>query len=161
MRVLVAALLLAVGLSSNAAAQWSPFNVSDHLRGNTGVGVTASGEIDGQYGKRKAELNVFCAENETRIIIASKPFYVGGDNVTMEYTLNGGPVQKATWGVCKGDGCIGLWRGAGIPFLKSLYDKALLRMVIHPRHLAPSRLTFPIAGAKEAFEPLAKLCKWG
>lgn len=161
MRVLAVALLLIAGLSASAAAQWTPFTAKDHLRGDVGVGTGAVGDIDGQYGRRKAEFNVYCAENETYINIDSKAFYVDGDSVTIEYTLNGGPVRRATWDVCQGGVCIGLWHGAGIPFLKSLYDKASLRMVIHPRHLAPSNLTFSIAGAKEAFEPLAKLCKWG
>lgn len=89
---------------------------------------------------------------------AKKPLLWRG-GVTVEYTLNAGPLQTATWTVCKGDGCFGQWQGAGIPFAKALYDKAILRMTVRPRYLASSNLTFAIVGAKEAFEPVAKACK--
>ena len=124
------------------------------------MAIETKGDIDGQYGRRPASLTVFCDQNQTYINIASKPFYVGGSEVTVEYTLDGGPVQRATWSVCQGDGCIGLWRGTGIPFLKSLYGKSMLRMTIHPRHLKPSFVTFSIAGTKDMIAPLAKMCGW-
>lgn len=143
-----------------ASAQWTSHEVTDHLRGKTGLAIETKGDIDGEYGRRPAQLTVYCEQNQTYINIASKPFYVGGDTVTVEYTLDGGPVQRATWSVCQGDGCVGLWRGSGIPFLKSLYGKSMLRMTIHPRHLKSSNVTFAIAGAKEMLAPLAKLCGW-
>lgn len=160
-RVICGVLLMALLLPTSAAAQWKPHTVTDHLRGDVGKGVSAIGDLEDDYGKRSAELTINCSQNSTTVVMGRKGLYFGHDSVKVEYTVNGGPVQTARWNVCKSSDCVGLWGGAGIPFVKALYDKVLLRVTIHRSFAKSVYGSFAVAGTKEAVADLAKACKWG
>ena len=154
--------LAVAGLASpNAwADDWRAHAVTDHLRSNVGIGTTSVGEIEDGFGKLAAELTVSCVGNTTTVEVDTKIAYFRGYDVQVEYALNGGSGQRALWNVCAGGNCAGLWDNSGIPFLKSLFGKSVLRVNLLRRAGATIVATFPIAGAKEAFGPLGKSCGW-
>lgn len=146
--------------SPASSGDWTQHNVTDHLRGVVGVGIQATGEMEDNRSQRKAELVINCANNSTTLYAGAKYFYFGHDPVRVEYSLNGGPVQNATWSTCASSDCVGLWHGQGIPFAKSLFEKVMLRFTVHRSFSGPVYGTFAIAGAKEALEPVGQLCGW-
>lgn len=142
------------------AGDWEGHNVVDHLRGKIGYGATATGVVEDRFGKRAGEFTVNCADNSTTAYMAAKGLYFGSaELIGVEYTIDGGPVQKAQWSTCQGRDCVGLWNGAGIPFVKSLLDKALLKIVAHRSFAEPIYGSFAIAGSDE-LRLIGKLCGW-
>jgi hypothetical protein len=158
----VALLLVSVLPAATAlAGDWTGHNVTDHLRGVVGVGARAKGTLEDNTNRsRPGEVVVNCAQNSTTVYVGGTGFYFGSDSVAVEYTLNGGPVQRARWNVCAASDCVGMWNGAGIPFIKSLFDKALLRISIARRFAEPVNGTFAIVGAAEGLEPVGRACGW-
>jgi hypothetical protein len=84
----------------------------------------------------------------------------GGDIVRAEDTIDGGPGHRAYWNVCAGDLCTGLWNGAGIPFVRSFVDAAVLKMTFTRHFGEPIRATFPVHGAREALKEVGRQCGW-
>lgn len=157
---LVAGCVWSLLATSAYADNWKPHNVRDHLRGSVGVGTAAIGEIEERSGTHEAELIVNCAENSTTVVVTSRFVFFGTNKLTVEYTINGGAVQRAVWSTCAETNCAGLWAGAGIPFLKSLQEKALLRMTFTRYTGTKIHADFDITGAKEAFVPVGRACGW-
>ena len=62
---------------------------------------------------------VSCVNDSTSVFMTADYLVFGGDIVRTEYMIDGGPVYRAYWNVCAGDLCTGLWKGAGIPFVRS------------------------------------------
>jgi hypothetical protein len=92
--------------------------------------------------------------------LGASGLYFGHDNVAVEYTINGGPVQKALWSICVSSDCVGLWNGGGIPFVKSLFDKVMLRITINRSFAEPVYGAFSVAGAKEDLQDVGEKCGW-
>lgn len=153
--------VMVLSLATPAWSQWTQHNVTDHLRGTVGTGVSAQGKMEDRYGDRPAELTINCSQNSTTVYMGRKGLFFGtSGGVRVEYTLNGGAVQKASWSVCTSHDCAGLWNGAGIPFIKSMFEKVLLRITIHRSFAEAVNGTFAIAGLAEAAAPVGKMCGW-
>jgi len=90
--------------------------------------------------------------------IGSDKVFVGGESSRVAWTLDNGPVLQGTWNICADGRCAGLWNGSGIPFLKSLFGKNLLKITIRRYDGQELHGTFTISGAKEALEPVGQLC---
>jgi len=94
------------------------------------------------------------------VTVQAEYTYFGSGGVTVRYTLDGSAPIAATWNTCKGGGCAGLWNGQGIPFLKSLFDKRELRLVIDRRYAEPLYATIQVEGARGALAEVGEACGW-
>jgi hypothetical protein len=103
---------------------------------------------------------VSCTDKGTSVFMSADSLVFGGDIARAEYTIDGGPTQRAYWNVCAGDLCVGLWNGAGIPFLKSLLDAGVLKMTLTRYFGEPIHAIFPVTGAREALRELGRQCGW-
>ena len=149
--------------STPARAQWVEHSVTDHLLGKVGIGVSATGQIIDERGRKHvAQLTVNCSKNSTTVTIGGDGLFIGssGGGGQVAWTLDDGPVQQARWSICASNQCAGLWNGAGIPFVKSLFDKSLLKITIQRYDGQQLRGDFIIGRAKEAMEPVGKPCGW-
>jgi hypothetical protein len=160
MRVISIVLAGLIGSQPANAGEWEPFNVSGTQSGQSGTAAKNSGVIDDRHGSRSARLVVSCVNDRTSLFVSADYLVFGGDVARAEYTIDGGPVHRAYWNVCPGDLCIGLWNGAGIPFVRSFLDAAVLKMTF-TRHLGgPIYATFPVQGAREALKEVGRQCGW-
>lgn len=147
--------------STPALADWRSHTVNDHLKGNVGVGISASGSMEDRYGSRPAELTINCADNSTSVYMGRKGLFFGSRSaVSVAYNFDGGPVQRAAWNVCDTSDCVGLWNGQGIPFIKSMAGKSVLRVTITRSFAEPVNATFSIGGIESALEPVGQKCGW-
>lgn len=119
------------------AGEWTQFSVSSTWSGQSGPAAKIEGLIYDSHGPRTARLVVSCVSDRTSVFLSADSLVFGGDIVRAEYRIDGGPAARAYWHVCAGDLCTGLWNGAGIPFVKSLLDAAVLKMT----HTAVRSLT--------------------
>jgi len=143
------------------AGDWEGHNVLDHLRGKIGYGASAKGELRDRHGVRKGAITANCADNKTTVYVGARGLFFGTrDPVAVSWTIDGGPVQRGRWNVCASSDCVGLWHGAGIPLLKSMFGKAMFRIVIERSFAEPVEGTFSIAGAAEEVGLVGKLCGW-
>jgi len=162
MRVLalvVAALTFPV-CSPAIAGEWTRANVSSTADGTLETVAKVSGLVDDPHGARAAELVITCVGNRTSVFISADYLVFGGDVARVEYTIDNGPTQRSYWKVCAGDLCAGLWNGAGIPFIRSLLDAAVLRMTLTRTFGRPIYATFAVDGAREALKDVRQQCGW-
>jgi hypothetical protein len=143
-----------------ANADWVEQPIGDHLRGRIGIGATVGGMLDDGRGVKTGALSAYCADNSTVVNVEATGIYFGSSSLTVRYSVDGGPVQTTRWDYCVGGGCVGLWGGQGIPFLKALFDKRELKMVFERRFAQPVNATFRIAGAKEGLQNVGEKCGW-
>lgn len=146
--------------SAAAASDWQSQNIGDHLEGNVGVASFVGGFLDGDRGKEIAYLRVQCAKNSTTVVIYSEHIYFGMSGAGVRYKLDEGPVQTARWDTCQNSRCVGLWNGQGIPFIKAMFGKKELRVVIELRFSGPINGTFHVDGAEGALADLGEKCGW-
>lgn len=147
--------------STPALADWRPHTVSDHLKGNVGVGISAAGTMEDRYGSRPAELTINCADNSTTIYMGRKGLFFGSrSGVSVAYNFDSGTVQRATWSTCDSSDCVGLWNGQGIPLIKSMVGKNILRVTITRTFAEPVYGTFSIGGIEAAMQPVGQKCGW-
>jgi Type VI secretion system VasI, EvfG, VC_A0118 len=160
MRSIGIALAALIGTQPAIAGEWTQFNVSSTRSGQNGTAAKISGVIDDSHGARPARLVVSCVDNGTSVFMSADFLVFGGDIVRAEYTIDGGSVHRAYWNVCAGDLCTGLWNGAGIPFVKSFLDAAVLKMTLTRHFGEPIHATFPVYGAREALKEIGRQCGW-
>jgi len=156
------ALLLTLMMPCVAGAQgWQERNVTDHLRGKIGIGAWVKGDIEDERRRtHDGQLVANCSDNATTMYVGSDQVFIGGDSSRVAWTLDNGPVQQGAWNICADNKCAGLWRGNGIPFLKSLFEKNVLKITIRRYDGQHIYGTFNIAGAKAALEPIGQACGW-
>jgi len=143
------------------AFAWQQYVVTDHLRGKVGIGVRVTRQMEDERGRKHAgEFVVNCSNNSTTMYVGSTNIFVGGDSARVAWTLDEGPIQQAHWHVCVDNQCAGPWHGGGIPFVKSLYGKSMLKITIRRYDNQLLAGTFFIGGNKEATEPVGQLCGW-
>jgi hypothetical protein len=140
------------------ASDWVARNVTAKGGSNVGIGTTSIGEIEDRTGNIPAELTINCSQGATTVFVTSKLTSFGRDDVPLEYTTDGGGIQKARWDICDDRNCAGLWNDSGIRFIRSLFGKSMLHMTLYRRVGEPLSAKFPIAGAKEAILPIAVAC---
>ena len=160
MRAIVMALAALVSIQPAIAGEWTQYNVSSIRSGQTGTAAHVPGVIDDTHGLRPARLVVSCVDNSTSVFVSADFLVFGGDIVRAEYTIDGGSVHRAYWNVCAGDLCTGLWKGAGIPFVRSFLDAAVLKMTLTRHFGEPIHATFPVLGAREALKEVGRRCGW-
>ena len=154
------ALAALVSIQPATAGDWTQFNVSSIRSGQNGTAAKISGVIDDNHGARPAQLVVSCIDNGTSVFMSGDFLVFGGDIVRAEYTIDRGSVHRAYWNVCAGDLCTGLWNGAGIPFVRSFLDAALLKITLTRHFGEPIHATFPVHGAREALKEVGRQCGW-
>lgn len=156
------ALLLTLTVPCWVSAQdWQEHNVTDHLRGKIGTGVWVTGQIEDERRRiHDGQLVANCSDNATTMYVGSDRVFIGGESSRIAWTLDGGPIQQGTWNICADSKCAGLWHGNGIPFLKSLFDKNVLKVTIRRYDNQEVYGTFNITGAKAALEPIGQACGW-
>lgn len=159
-RLLISAAALFVA-SPAAAGDWQHQAIHDHLKGKIGIGAMVGGMLEGaERGRHLGFLRVYCADNSTIVNVESDKFFFGSSPVSVRYSIDGGSVQSAQWNNCQDSRCVGLWGGQGIPFVKSLFGKRELKMVIELRFTAPINATFHIDGAEAALSEVGETCGW-
>jgi hypothetical protein len=160
MRVIPIVLAALISTQPATAGEWTQFNVSSTKSGQNGPAARIWGVVDDRHGSRSARLVVSCVNDGTSVFMSADYLVFGGDIVRVEYTIDGGPVHRAYWSVCPGDLCTGLWNGAGIPFVSSFLDAAVLKMTFTRHFGAPIHATFPVHGAREALKEVGQQCGW-
>jgi hypothetical protein len=160
MRVIPMVLAVLMSTQPAAAGEWTHFDVSSAQGGQNGTAAKISGVVDDRHGTRPARLVVSCINDATSVFMSADYLVFGGDIVRAEYTIDGGPVQRAYWTVCAGDLCTGLWNGAGIPFVRSFLDAAVVDMIFTRHFGGPIRATFPVHGARDALKEVGRQCGW-
>jgi hypothetical protein len=160
MRSIGIALAALISTQPAIAGEWTQFNVSSLRSAQNGTAAKISGVIDDSHGARPARLVVSCVDNGTSVFMSADFLVFGGDIVRAEYTIDGGSVHRAYWNVCAGDLCTGLWNGAGIPFVRSFLDAAVLKMTLTRHFGEPIHATFPVYGAREALKEIGRQCGW-
>jgi hypothetical protein len=160
MRFIPIALAAFISTQPAAAGEWTRFNVTGIKSGHTGPAAKISGVVNDRHGTRSARLVVSCVNDGTSVFLSADYLVFGGDIVRLEYTIDGGPVHRAYWSVCAGDLCTGLWNGAGIPFVRSFLDAAVLQMTLTRHFGEPIYATFPVHGAREALKEVGRQCGW-
>jgi hypothetical protein len=160
MRLMPIVLVALISTQPATAGEWTQFNVSSIRGGQTGTAARISGVVDDRHGSRHARLVVSCVNDATSVFMSADYLVFGGDVVRAEYTIDGGPVRRAYWNVCAGDLCTGLWNGAGIPFVMSFLDAAVLKMTLTRHFGGPIQATFPVYGAREALKEVGRQCGW-
>jgi len=160
MRIVPIVLAALVSAQPAIAGEWTHFNVSSIRSGQSGTAARISGIVDDRHGTRPARLVVSCVNDATSVFMSADYLVFGGDVVRAEYTIDGGPARRAYWSVCAGDLCTGLWNGAGIPFVRSFLDAAVLNMTLTRYFGEPIHATFPVYGAREALKEVGQQCGW-
>jgi hypothetical protein len=160
MRVISIALAGFIGSQPAIAGEWTQFNLSSAQGGPSGMATKISGVIDDRHGTRPARLVVSCVNDRTSVFMSADYLVFGGDIARVAYTIDGGPVHRAYWNVCAGDLCTGLWKGAGIPFVRSFLDAGVLNMTLTRHFGEPIHATFPVHGAREALRDIGRQCGW-
>ena len=157
--LVVAALTFPV-CSEAIAGEWIQDSVSSTTTGTLGTVAKLSGRVDDPHGARPAELVITCADNRTSVFVSADYLVFGGDAARVDYTIDNGPTQRAYWNVCAGDLCVGLWNGAGIPFIRSFLDAEMLRMTFTRTFGRRIYATFAVEGAREALKDVRRECGW-
>ena len=160
MRVIPMVLGALVTTQPATAGEWTRFDVSSAQSGQNGPAAKISGVVDDRHGTRPARLVVSCINDATSVFMSADYLVFGGDIARAEYAIDGGPIHRAYWDVCAGDLCTGLWHGAGIPFVRSFLDAAVLRMTFTRHFGGPIRATFAVHGAREALKEVGRQCGW-
>jgi hypothetical protein len=160
MRLVPLVLVALISTQPATAGEWTQFNVSSIRSGQAGTAARISGVVDDRHGARPARLVVSCINDATSVFMSADYLVFGGDVVRAEYTIDGGPVRRAYWNVCAGDLCTGLWNGAGIPFVRSFLDAAVLKMTLTRHFGEPIQAMFPVHGAREALKEVGRQCGW-
>ena len=154
---------MALGLvawTAPALGAWFDYNVLDHLRNAPiGVGARVNGKVADRFGSQPAELRVNCVNNSTVVYITSERMIIVSAS-PISWSLDGGAAQRGYWQACQENNCLGLWNGAGIPFLKSLFDKSTFRYEIQPTTGGLYRGEFDVTGAKEGLRSVGVACGW-
>jgi hypothetical protein len=115
-------------------------------------GIPFKGVIEDERGRPRAGfVRANSADQKTTVAAGSDAIFVGGDSARVAWTLDNGPVQQTNWNVCVSNHCAALVSGNGIPFLKTLFDKSLLKITINRYDGQQVRGTFTITGAKAAY----------
>jgi hypothetical protein len=157
--LVLAALTFPVCSEANAS-EWTQSSVATTATGTHEAVAKVSGLVEGPYGTHAAELVITCANNRTSVFVSADYLVFRGDVARVEYTIDNGPTQRAYWNVCAGDLCAGLWNGAGIPFIRSFLDAAVLRMTLTRTFGRPIYATFAVEGAREALKDVRRQCGW-
>lgn len=157
---IAAALALGMGATPATASDWTSQDIQDHLRGKIGTGIVAKGIVADDRARRAGQLRAYCADNSTIVNLEAEYTHFGSGSMTVRYSLDGGPPQTARWDSCQGGSCVGLWGGQGIPFLKALFGKRELRVIVERRYTQALNATFAIEGAKEALAEVGEKCGW-
>jgi hypothetical protein len=160
MRLVTIVLVALISARPASAGEWTQFDVSSIRSGQSGTAARISGVVDDRHGTRPARLVVSCVNDATSVFMSADYLVFGGDVVRAEYTIDGGPVHRAYWNVCAGDLCTGLWNGAGIPFVRSFLNAAVLKMTLTRHFGEPIQASFPVHGAREALKEVGRQCGW-
>jgi hypothetical protein len=157
---LVVATLTFPVCSEADAGDWKQERISSSASGTVQTVAKVFGLAEDLRGARVAELVITCADNKTSVFVSADYLVFGGDIARVEYSIDNGPTERAYWSVCAGDLCAGLWNGAGIPFIRSLLDAAVLRMTLSRTFGRPIYATFAVEGAREALKDVRRQCGW-
>jgi hypothetical protein len=149
-----------ISIQPAIAGEWVVFDVPSTETGQSGTAAKVSGVIADRHGTRSARLVVNCINDRTSVLMSADYLVFGGDVVRAEYTIDAGPVTRAYWEVCPGDLCAGLWKGAGVPFVKSFLDAAVVKMTFTRHFGEPIHAMFPVHGAREALKDIGRQCGW-
>jgi hypothetical protein len=160
MRGIGIAIAALISTQPAAAGEWTRFSVSSTSSGQNGTAAEIAGVVDDNHGTRPARLVVSCVNDSTSVFMSADYLVFGGDIVRAEYTIDGGPIHRAYWNVCAGDLCTGLWKGAGIPFVRSFLDAGVLKMTLTRHFGEPIHATFPVDGARDALKEVGRQCGW-
>lgn len=158
--LLAASAAIMIPLATQAG--WEKNNVVDPLEGVTGVGAQVIGTAEADERERLAALIVNCSRNSTTVAMTHDGF-AHFSRPAMRYRLDDKPVQQAGGiSVSKNHKYVGWWRGAGIPFAKSLYvAKSAKIVVLDDIGGRQTVFSFNVEGAEEGLAEVAVACKWG
>lgn len=104
-------------------------------------------------------LFINCRENSTSIYVFWDRF-ISTQNTNVLVRIDDEPAKTHRWNISTGNNSTGLWRGSGIPFIKSLFGKDQLLVEVTPYGADAQRAVFNITDLELAIQPLRQSCNW-
>jgi len=116
-----------------------------------------------RYGNSKsATFFITCQEHSTQTFFVLGGMFLadtgGFGDVTVRIDRNKAQTMSLTEST--DNQALGIWRGAGVPFIKSLIGKTRLLLVATPYNESSITVEFNITGLGEALQPLREACSW-
>jgi len=142
---------------------WRISTETSPLDDSTSVFLRTSGTpIRGPYGEDVIPtLHIRCVENRTAVTI-----YFGGHFMSdhrhgrVDYRIDDTPARHRQFRGSNNHEYLGLWRGTGIGFIKSLFGHDKLYVRATPYSESSVSTTFRIGGLEDAIRPLRHSCNW-
>lgn len=115
-----------------------------------------------QRGTGRARLTARCRDNSTAVIIGMDNKFLAdtGGFGRVEVRLDDKPARSYRMNESTDNMALGLWQGAGIPFLKAARGSETLRMEITPFNDSPQVMKFDIRGIDAVVSTIRDRCSW-
>ena len=163
-------LLAALFMALPAAAEpgnWFMAEARDEMTDfqNIRASVLAENTIRDRFSRGPINpiLLVECRDNETMIYVNWRRYITTGgiyNQHTVRYRIDEQQPVTAQWQVSTSHDATGLWRGRGIPLVRSLRDSTRLIVETTPYGDNPVRATFDITGINEVAAAVSERCSW-
>ena len=165
-KTLLAATALAVA-AGQADAFWYETNGTSDMDDSPWVYLETKSlnKIDGLGGYKEGWMGIGCHENSTRVVFQfagnwSDSMY-SSRGVSVEYRIGNHSMRSSSsWQKSANDEWVGLWRGRGIPFIKSLFGETKLVIRSPMVNRGWQKMTFDISGLQEKIVRLREACNW-
>lgn len=125
--------------------------------------LQSDNEFSGRYkGEQRATLNIVCREKSTHVYFQLGDHFVADIGGFGEMTVRLDKQKATTISTREStdNGALGLWNGAGIPFVKKMFGKSVLLVRATPYNESPVTVEFAIRGIESAIAPIRKNCNW-
>jgi hypothetical protein len=146
--------------AANRDQGWIVVDARNHVSGATGAVAVLFGSAQERGRSRPAMLRVDCFDKVTTLHVDTAALRLGASEVTVTYSLDGGPFRYVAWQAGTEGNGIDLPADRAVPFLAGLYDKVVLRLAIVRPLSVPFLLTFTVAGAEQGLSTVADRCQW-
>lgn len=145
--------------------KWSVVSETSKIDDSTNVSVSLESDntFTGRFGRQlTASTYIVCRENKTQF------YFIFGDHFLSDiqsygdvtYRIDKKPARSEGMTASTDNSALGLWNGAGVPFIKDLLSAKYLLVQVTPYNESAVTAEFTVAGLERAILPLRKACGW-
>ena len=130
---------------------------------NAYMSVESENEFPGRFsGAKRAMLMIACREKSTHVYFTFGDHFMADSGGYGDTTIRIDKQKASTMTLREStdNGALGLWSGAGVPFLKKLFGRSALLVRATPYNESAITVDFNIAGIENAIAPVRKNCGW-